>query len=533
MRPPLNHSDSIPGSTGHPREDQAIVEPSSNPTATVPVTMQTSTASIPAPTMVRKSSAFPAFGSRPRVGTQSVKSSSTTLKMGHSRGSTPAGRSIQSNPPKTRIEQPTTTSGLGTNNSNRQSSSHSGTLASSSIARQTIPRTISDNPDNTHEVASNKDTYSQAYPKSQNQVTAEMNSTPRVIVTTQRYAPPNSTNTYSYRRNSRTPLPPPPPVLVPVQQSRLPGLSSLVRDANNPARSGSSFAPPAVSQQLPSRSLPLRQCYVSPHSSARRANDYASGSPPPPPAPQQRTTSIRTVGIPPVSVARSGFANPLPSIQRALIPPSNERPRSETTFQGLVQNVLHHPSLPLIFKATYETSLGTNLHVSDRRANDAIKRAMMEMERIEAISRREGVASVAKSFAAIDLFFSVLLCAFKALQSEDQPPIPSPLHTIINVCAKLSDNNANGVGSPVESTSTPSPPQQNHQQCKTAGASNNMAPTVRPKLSDEARQILENWFQDNFANPYPTDAVKKELAHRCGLQLNQVCRQLPSGLNCY
>ncbi len=438
----------------------------------------------------RGSSGFPAFGSRPRAADQPE----------------PISQSGQGRPPlhAAAVAQPTqaTQNGVTASHSAGYGNSNQVPTPPSNDAPRT-PATgtlgATDANDRARVVVSGPN-YSRPHAIVENHAESERASRARVIVTTPSYArsnpggsayrsqsTANGTQVYCQTTPQSHTRPPPPP-------SRLPAVSTLVRNTQLPVPNGSRYGSP-VSPQLPPHTSPLRHCYVSPHSSTRRE---LSSTPP------SRAPAIRTVGIPPVTATRS-----LPSIQKALIPPSNERPRSEQTFSGLVQHVLHHPLLPLVFKGTYETATNTAPSIADRRTEEAIRRALAETDRIEALSRRDGLMAVMGDVQGMDLFFTVLVAAFRALQGPLQPPIPSPLHSMISVCAKLPETN---VGSPIESTSEPSPPLK--------GKNPNAG---RPKISEEARQILDDWFQKNFENPYPTDAQKRELARKCGLQLNQVC----------
>ncbi|KAL9658159.1 hypothetical protein ABK040_013071 [Willaertia magna] len=45
---------------------------------------------------------------------------------------------------------------------------------------------------------------------------------------------------------------------------------------------------------------------------------------------------------------------------------------------------------------------------------------------------------------------------------------------------------------------------------------------VKSSLPKEARDILKNWFNEHFSNPYPTENEKKELSSSTGLTLQQV-----------
>ncbi len=177
-------------------------------------------------------------------------------------------------------------------------------------------------------------------------------------------------------------------------------------------------------------------------------------------------------------------------------------------FDGLVEDILQHPSFPLMFEGTYKSSTGIPPNIDDIRTQAALRRASEKSREIESNARAMGVQDALKRANSIDFFFCLLHAAFKSLQSEMQPPIPSSLHTTMNACAKLPDDvwMRGSEGSPIESPILDS----------TADDS------TRSKLSKHARNRLEEWFIEHFNNPYPTKEEKIMLAQECELTIGQV-----------
>lgn len=176
--------------------------------------------------------------------------------------------------------------------------------------------------------------------------------------------------------------------------------------------------------------------------------------------------------------------------------------------------MLQDPSLLLIFKGAYETTTGFSPTINDCRTKDAIRRASAKLELIAQTSRRIGVRETLEKFDSVDFFFCVLDTAFKSLQAEIQPPIPSILHNTMSSCSKLPHQ---------------IPAMRNDKSPIYSGTQNSQSKgqtldgPQRAKLSDSARERLEQWFQNNFEHPYPTKEQKLQLAQECAMRIGQVC----------
>ena len=267
------------------------------------------------------------------------------------------------------------------------------------------------------------------------------------------------------------------------------------------SRNGVRFSPPNVSHPPPQPSFRLRKSLGLPQPTSHQVGPTSSLRP--------RQTGFRAFRTSPVTKVPNTSAS---RIFNSVL--HRERTSADQSFDSLVRNVLHHRMFPLIFKGVYETSVGLAPLIKNRRCEDGIRRTIHESDAIEVRARREGVTAATRNIEAIDMFFAVMNAAFNALQSADQPPIPAPLHAMITACERVSE----------ESRTANSDASSNPQHWETQNNNGNNNNVVRPKLSDEARQILELWFNEHFENPYPTDAEKRELARQCGLQLNQVSR---------
>lgn len=189
-----------------------------------------------------------------------------------------------------------------------------------------------------------------------------------------------------------------------------------------------------------------------------------------------------------------------------------ENPQTGKTFDGLVDDIRQHQLLPLILKRAYESSLGISPFINDQKTKDELRRASRKSEFIEDKSRRAGVQEALKQVDTVDFFFCLLNAALKSLAADFQPPISSILHNTLSSCAQLPKSRGQGTDSPT--TTVGSPIEQTYDPT--------LAGSARPKLSDYARNRLDEWFNDNFQNPYPTKEQKLLLARDCGIKFNQV-----------
>lgn len=182
--------------------------------------------------------------------------------------------------------------------------------------------------------------------------------------------------------------------------------------------------------------------------------------------------------------------------------------QNQQTFDSLVQDVLCHRLFPLVFKGVYETCNGTTPVVKETRSAESITRATEESIQVMARFRSSGLSSLKLNHQRIELMLSVLVEAFKSLQSDTRPAIRAQLHSIISACA-------------IEPKQAEVPLQNKFRSppwVKPTSASGK----AKFKLNATARMILETWFENNFTNPYPNEQTKMQLARDCGLKLNQV-----------
>lgn len=272
--------------------------------------------------------------------------------------------------------------------------------------------------------------------------------------------------------------------------SRLPGVSSLISETKASVTPGNNI------KMSTSRSAGVLPSYLSNGFTQPSSTDIPVSSAEP------KISLSPSLGVHRVSRTQSNMKRE-DSIQ------NGKRPRCEPTFMGLVQIMLHHPLLPLIFKGTFEAATGLAPNLEDRRSIDAINRAMKETAKIEEISKNIGLRTMMHDKEGVDLFLVVLLNALNTLRDSNQVPISAPLDSMITACSRKPENLVTfKVGSPVRSASPPLTP--------------SFVINTRTKLGDDARRILSKWFDDHYDNPYPTEAEKLQLAKECDLQLNQI-----------
>ena len=285
------------------------------------------------------------------------------------------------------------------------------------------------------------------------------------------------------------------------RDSRIAMHSNACEQKNNELR----FSPPPVTHPPPPIPFRIRKPYPLLNTSTQRLN----ATPPIDPG----RTSIRSLSVP-TDVSLSNI--PIPRTTNVVA--NRERLRQDLTFDDLVRNILHHRMFPLIFKGVYETANGSSPVILNRRSDESVRRTSRESEQIAVTARHDGMKAATKNIEPIDTFFAAINAAFNSLQSAEQPPIPAPLHSMISACeqAPIQSRTVNS-----DASSNPSQQWENRNNHNATNNSNDHS-VIRPKLSDGSRQKLEQWFNEHFENPYPTDSEKRDLARACGLQLNQV-----------
>lgn len=135
----------------------------------------------------------------------------------------------------------------------------------------------------------------------------------------------------------------------------------------------------------------------------------------------------------------------------------------------------------------------------------------------------QGVDNACKHSSSLDVFMAVLVSALEDIKKKSSyERLPPILHYTFVACARHATNTVQSTGTnnsaPVDSPfqHLPSRPMQPYEKYNP----NSSAP--RAKLSTSARTILEDWFNEHYSNPYPTETEKAELAQRCQIALNQV-----------
>ncbi len=274
---------------------------------------------------------------------------------------------------------------------------------------------------------------------------------------------------------------------------RLPGLPMIEGEPLKSPLFAENSLPPLGNHETPPSYLPSshRICLPRPDVSSR--NNLLSASP----------TSIMTGGALNSTSLTPASAHSAISNRR-----SNGSVRRGRTFDGLVDDILQHPSFPLIFKGAYQSSTGIPPKITDARTADAIQLASEKSEAIEEAARSIGVHETLERVNTIDFFFCVLNAAFKSLQAELQPPLSSSLHSTMNSCAQAPANGGT-LGSFGSANAPPTPDSLPDDSMKS-------------KLSEYARNRLEEWFVEHFSNPYPTKEEKMMLAQECELTIGQV-----------
>ncbi len=266
-----------------------------------------------------------------------------------------------------------------------------------------------------------------------------------------------------------------------------PEISSSCQEAQPPLHDSSRFLPPPNNQRLPESPLPLEKCDVAPLLR---------------PLHPENVTQVRNKG----SIG-------LPSAHNLLKLPehgSHEQTgpsEAEQTFDSLIGIVLNHPMFPLIFKGVCETTTGKTPVIKNKASKVLLQRTVEKVEEHETLCRKIGWLNAQRFMNGVDLFFTVFNAAFKSLQSDERPPIPGPLHATIRAsgqCERAKDADL------IKEFAS-------HFNCE---STDTYAKRARP--SDAARRRLENWFNENYKNPYPTPEQKQQLADECGIAMEQV-----------
>ena len=253
------------------------------------------------------------------------------------------------------------------------------------------------------------------------------------------------------------------------------------------------FVPPPSNHSpvtVPTPAMPLERCYVSHDYATSRLTNIATSN------------NIRSAVVPPVILESS-------QLQGRSFP--RETPIApEKMFDSLVQSMLNHPTFPLILSGVCKTCTGKEPMIENKRMEAKYKEVAQKTEQTEQMLRELGLRNAQSHMDGVQLFLTAMTAAFKSLQSDVQPPIPAPLHEMINACSRMDDRmlpNFTIAGSTSLSNggSVRSP---NHRNVK---------------LDYSAREALEKWFNDNYESPYPNAEQKNTLASLTGLSLHQVC----------
>jgi len=208
-------------------------------------------------------------------------------------------------------------------------------------------------------------------------------------------------------------------------------------------------------------------------------------------------------------------------IRSDFVSPSQEQEAVSLQYKDLVKSILEHPAFPLVFCGVYEASTGTAPVISNTRAQKSLAEATSNCQQLEAYVHKVGVSTACTSSDSIEVFMCGLISAMNALNNPRAPSIPAPLHDTIRACGnqpQIPMVEPTPIPQMFNSSSGSEIPLPYHQ-------TSNVPPiiqTSRPKLNESAKKYLENWFNEHFENPYPTDAEKKKMARECGLRVNQV-----------
>lgn len=190
---------------------------------------------------------------------------------------------------------------------------------------------------------------------------------------------------------------------------------------------------------------------------------------------------------------------------------TREKSRNLPTFDNLVQTMLQHPLLPLIFKATYEVCSDASPIITDARSEKVIQFALNKSARVQRLARNVDANSQMNS-EGVEVFLVALHTALNSLRAPVQPR-PAVLHSMITACMPQT--------LPSPPTNFVIPDKTVVKRCSSP-TSPTFVNTSKPKLGGKARKILDAWFDAHFDSPYPTENEKLVLARECNLQLNQI-----------
>ena len=266
------------------------------------------------------------------------------------------------------------------------------------------------------------------------------------------------------------------------------GGAFVSQEAIPPLHNPSRFLLPPNNQRLQESLLPLRKCNVASRLRPSLLENVA------------QVRKVRSIGLP--------SANNLQKLPEHGSHVQTGLSGSEQTFDSLIGIVLNHPMFPLIFKGVRETTTGKTPVMESRTSQVLLERTVEKAEEHETLCRKMGLPNAQRFMNGVDIFFAVFNAAFKSLQSDVRAPIQGPLHAMI--CASGQRGGANAV-SPTNEFS-------DHFNCQTT-----VTPEKRAKPSAAARRRLDNWFTENYKNPYPTPEQKVQLARECGIAIKQVC----------
>ncbi len=268
----------------------------------------------------------------------------------------------------------------------------------------------------------------------------------------------------------------------------IPRIPLVSQRANPPFRYCPGFPPRPSIRRLPKLPLPQEESDVAPRLRPLLPENVTHGR------------SIRSIGV-----LSKHKVQKLPEHGLPVQPgPSG----SEQTFNSLIEIVLNHPMFPLIFKGVCETTTGQTPIIDNTRSKVLLEQTIEKLKEYETLCRETGSLNAQRFMNCVDLCFAVFNAAFQSLQSDEQPPIPEPFHSMIFASGRHEGAKATAPTSEFSS----------HFNRRTTDTH-----SKRAKPSAAARKRLDNWFKVNYKNPYPTPEQKKQLAHECGVAMEQVC----------
>ncbi len=160
---------------------------------------------------------------------------------------------------------------------------------------------------------------------------------------------------------------------------------------------------------------------------------------------------------------------------------------------SLVERILRHPKLPLLFQGVFAAVNGTPWTVYDNSCPEGL-----EYPGKDSILRNSGLQGPIPD-EALDSTLRAVLEAVNKIVMGTACHIPVQIQEMISASRNRVPN----------------------RDFKRAQIDNTY-PISCTRFKPESKLILETWFYDNFLNPYPSPPQKKELANKSGLDPSQV-----------